>query len=88
MVVLLKTPSHGSIFQESFVNSSFPSSRRDHRSGDTNRTGYAWSRETDNGKRFVAILKMPPVDSPSMAVCAAITDESKGNHRKAKPKNP
>jgi hypothetical protein len=53
----------------------------------TNRC-YAWARETDNGKQLVAILKIPPVDSPAMAVCAAITDESKGNRRKAKLKNP
>ena len=47
----------------------------------TNRC-YAWARETDSGKRFVAILKIPPVDSPAMAVCVAIADESRGNRKK------
>jgi hypothetical protein len=37
---------------------------------------YAWSHETDEGKeRFVAVLHVPPVDSPQAAVRAAIVQE-------------
>lgn len=40
---------------------------------------YAWSHETeDKGKRFVAVLELPPVDSAQTAVRAAIVAETKG----------
>ncbi len=39
---------------------------------------YAWSHETDEGKRrYVAVLHKPPVDSPEKAVQAAIIQESR-----------
>lgn len=38
---------------------------------------YAWAHDTDNGKRYVAVLKLPPVDSPQSAVKAAIVDEAR-----------
>jgi hypothetical protein len=38
---------------------------------------YAWSHETDKGKRYVAVLELPPVDSPEKAVRAAIVQEVK-----------
>ena len=42
--------------------------------------GYAWSHPDgpcDQGERFVAVLELPPVDSPISAVRAAIVGESK-----------
>jgi len=38
---------------------------------------YAWSHETDKGKRYVAVLELPPVDSAQKAVRAAIIEEAK-----------
>ena len=41
---------------------------------------YAWahaSGEDDKGKRYVAVLELPPVDSARAAVRAAIVDEAK-----------
>jgi hypothetical protein len=38
---------------------------------------YAWSHETDRGKRYVAVLELPPVDSAQTAVRAAIIDEAR-----------
>ncbi|MCA1624999.1 MAG: hypothetical protein LC778_14605 [Acidobacteria bacterium] len=38
---------------------------------------YAWAHETDKGKRYVAVLELPPVDSPQNAVRAAIVEEAK-----------
>ena len=39
---------------------------------------YAWSHETDEGKRrFVAVLHQGPVDSPVAAVRVAIVGETK-----------
>jgi hypothetical protein len=43
---------------------------------------YAWSHETDKGKRYVAVLELPPVDSAQKAVRAAIVDEAKKQQRK------
>lgn len=43
---------------------------------------YAWAHETDNGKRYVAVLEISPVDSPENAVKAAIMDEIR-NARKS-----
>jgi hypothetical protein len=40
---------------------------------------YAWSHETDKGKRYVAVLELPPVDSAQTAVRAAIIDEIRNN---------
>jgi hypothetical protein len=38
---------------------------------------YAWSHETDKGKRYIAVLELPPVDSARAAVRAAIVEEAK-----------
>lgn len=41
---------------------------------------YAWSHASgkdDKGKRYVAVLELPPVDSPETAVRAAIMQEIK-----------
>ena len=38
---------------------------------------YAWSHETDKGKRYVTVLELPPVDSARAAVRAAIVDEAR-----------
>jgi hypothetical protein len=38
---------------------------------------YAWSHETDKGKRYVAVLEIPPVQNAQTAVRAAIVDEAK-----------
>lgn len=39
---------------------------------------YAWSHETDSGgRRFIAVLKIPPVVSPETAVRAAIVKEAR-----------
>ena len=38
---------------------------------------FAWARDTDDGKRYVAVLEVPPVDSAQKAVRAAIVDEAK-----------
>jgi hypothetical protein len=38
---------------------------------------YAWSHDTENGKRYVAVLEIPPVDSANKAVKAAIVDEAR-----------
>jgi hypothetical protein len=39
---------------------------------------YAWSYETDSGgRRYVAVLHMPPVTSPQKAVKAAIVQEAR-----------
>ena len=43
----------------------------------TARRAYAWSHETDKGKRYVAVLELPPIDSPRAAVRAAIVEEAK-----------
>lgn len=39
---------------------------------------FAWAHETDSGsKRFVAVLELPPVDSPENAVRASIIEETR-----------
>ncbi|MEQ1762831.1 MAG: hypothetical protein ABL984_06740 [Pyrinomonadaceae bacterium] len=39
---------------------------------------YAWAYETDTGgKRFMAVLEIPPVDSPQTAVKAAIVSDAR-----------
>lgn len=41
---------------------------------------YAWAHATgedDKGKRYVAVLELPPVDSAQKAVRAAIIDEAR-----------
>jgi hypothetical protein len=46
---------------------------------------YAWSHATDDrgqGKRYVAVLELPPVDSPQSAVKIAAVDEIKRNNAK------
>jgi hypothetical protein len=48
---------------------------------------YAWSHATgknDQDKRFVAVLDLPPVNSPQTAVRAAIISELKDAREKAK----
>ena len=42
---------------------------------------FAWAHETDNGKRYVAVLELPPVDSAQSAVRAAIVEEARSNGR-------
>lgn len=45
---------------------------------------YAWAHatgEADQGKRYVAVLELPPVDSAQTAVRAAIVDEAKNRRR-------
>jgi hypothetical protein len=46
---------------------------------------YAWSHregKDDKGERFVAVLEIPPVESPQTAVKVAIVSEvKKGNNR-------
>jgi len=42
-------------------------------------TCYAWSYDTDNGKRYLAVLKLPPVESPITAVRAAIVSDAETN---------
>ncbi len=40
--------------------------------------GYAWSHETDaGGRRYVTVLKVPPVPSPETAVRAVIVNEAR-----------
>lgn len=38
---------------------------------------YAWAHDTEEGKRYVAVLELPPVESARTAVRAAIVDEAK-----------
>lgn len=38
---------------------------------------FAWAYQTDNGRRFMAVLEVPPVDSPLNAVRAAIVSDAK-----------
>ena len=39
---------------------------------------YAWAHESDaGGRRYVAVLHVPPVDSPRAAVRAAIVQEAR-----------
>ncbi len=45
---------------------------------------YAWgqaSAENDHGVRYLAVLEIPPVISPSAAVRAAITHEFRQSHK-------
>ncbi len=40
--------------------------------------GYAWAHETDSGaRRFVTVLRLPPVMSPEAAVRAVIANEAR-----------
>jgi hypothetical protein len=46
---------------------------------------YAWAHATgekDQGRRYVAVLELPPVDSPQTAVQAAVMSEIKDAKRK------
>ena len=45
----------------------------------TARRCFAWAHETDAGKRYIAILELPPVDSAQAAVRAAIMDETRND---------
>ena len=50
-------------------------------------TAYAWAHATgknDQGKRYVAVLKLPPVTSPQTAVQAAILQEIKSGREESK----
>jgi hypothetical protein len=38
---------------------------------------YAWAHATEEGKRYVAVLELPPVVSAQSAVKAAIVDEAR-----------
>ena len=45
----------------------------------TTKRCYAWAHEADSGgRRFLAVLHVPPIDSPSKAVQAAIIAEHRG----------
>jgi hypothetical protein len=47
--------------------------------------GYAWghaSGDQDQGRRYVTVLELPPVDSPETAVKAAVMSEIKNAKRK------
>lgn len=47
---------------------------------------YAWAHATgedDRGKRYVAVLELPPVDSARAAVKAAIVEETKRTKNEA-----
>jgi hypothetical protein len=49
------------------------------------KTAYAWGHvtgEDDQARRYVAVLKLPPVDSPKSAVRAAIMQEIKDARQK------
>ena len=49
---------------------------------------YAWAHDTDNtGKRYVAVLELPPVDSAQRAVKAAIVEEIRSKREKQKGKS-
>lgn len=40
--------------------------------------GYAWSHETDSGgRKYVAVLRVPPITSPETAVRAVIANEAR-----------
>lgn len=40
--------------------------------------GYAWAHETDSGgRRFVTVLRLPPITSPETAVRAVIVNEAR-----------
>lgn len=40
--------------------------------------GYAWTHETDSGgRRYVTVLRVPPVTSPETAVRAVIANEAR-----------
>jgi hypothetical protein len=49
----------------------------------TAKQAYAWSHETDEGgRRYVAVLQVPPVNTPVDAVRAAIVAESKSRQER------
>ena len=44
------------------------------------KNSYAWKYETDNGEsRFIAVLELPPIQSPQDAVRAYIITQAKKN---------
>lgn len=45
--------------------------------------GWGYSADEDQGRKYVAVLELPPVDSPQTAVKAAVVSEIK-NARKEK----
>jgi hypothetical protein len=52
---------------------------------------YAWGHATgedDQGRRYVAVLELPPVDSPRTAVKAGIMSEIKNAREKKKGRTP
>ncbi len=51
------------------------------------RRAYAWSHATeknDQARRYVAVLELPPVESPETAVKVAVAAEIKNEREKAK----
>lgn len=53
----------------------------------TAKRAYAWSHATgegDKARRYVAVLKLPPVDSPQSAVKAAVMAEIEDAREKSK----
>jgi hypothetical protein len=52
---------------------------------------YAWGHvagESDQGRRYVTVLELPPVNSPQTAVKAAVMQEIKGDREKQKGRTP
>jgi hypothetical protein len=52
---------------------------------------YAWghaSGEADQARRYVAVLELPPVDSPQTAVKVAVAAEIKNARQKTKGRTP
>jgi hypothetical protein len=46
--------------------------------------GWGYSTDEDQGRKYVAVLELPPVDSPQTAVKAAIMSEIKNARQKKK----
>lgn len=44
--------------------------------------GWGYSTDEDQGRRYVAVLELPPVDSPQTAVKAAVMSEIKNAKKK------
>lgn len=43
---------------------------------------YAWAHAQDGGSRYIAVLQIPPVTSPTTAVRAAIMEQVKADQRR------
>ena len=47
--------------------------------------GWGYSTDEDQGRKYVAVLELPPVDSPQTAVKAAVMSEIKNAKTKSRP---